>query len=87
MNFCHRDVDDEPGARHQRQRRYRRVGGQTALRAGHYDPGGGIDVARVAHVLGGKATAVFPAGGGALTAKLVSETDITVRRLAVPARE
>ena len=38
------------------------------LRCGtaRYDPGGGgINVARIAHVLGGSVSAVFPAGGAA----------------------
>ena len=50
-----------------------------------YDPGGGgINTARVAHVLEAAVTAIFPAGGpigDMLTAKLVTETGITVRQI------
>ncbi len=37
--------------------------GENALGAPRYDPGGGgINVARIVHVLGGCSTALFPAG-------------------------
>jgi len=59
------------------------------LRCGpaRYDPGGGgINVARVAHILGAPVTAVFPAGGTIgefITDKLVTETEIAVRRVEI----
>ena len=51
-----------------------------------YDPGGGgINVARVAHVLGASATAVFPAGGpiGELLTDLVARAGVAVRRVPI----
>lgn len=48
--------------------------------APRYDPGGGgINVARAAHALGGDAVAVFPAGGaaGELIARLLREEGVT----------
>jgi 6-phosphofructokinase 2 len=47
--------------------------------ATRYDPGGGgINVAHIAHVLGGSALAVFPAGGatGGLLAKLLTDEGV-----------
>lgn len=57
-----------------------------------YDPGGGgINVARTAHVLGGSVCAVFPVGGptGDLVTELIGRTDIPFRRIAIaePTRE
>ncbi|MGZ5363846.1 MAG: 1-phosphofructokinase family hexose kinase [Mycobacterium sp.] len=57
-----------------------------------YDAGGGgINVAKIAHVLGAPVTAVFPAGGasGDLVSRLVAETGVPFRRIdiAEPTRE
>ncbi|TAM67216.1 1-phosphofructokinase family hexose kinase [Mycobacterium sp.] len=57
-----------------------------------YDPGGGgINVARVAHVLGASVAAVFTVGGptGALVASLVREEGVPCRQIeiAAPTRE
>ncbi len=57
-----------------------------------YDAGGGgINVAKIAHVLGAPVTAVFPAGGasGDLVTGLVAEAGVPLRRLdiAEPTRE
>ena len=57
-----------------------------------YDAGGGgINVARFAHVLGASVIAVYPAGGptGALVTDLVGEADVPVRASssATPTRE
>ena len=49
-----------------------------------YDAGGGgINVARIARVLGGSVSAVFPAGGhtGDLVTQLVAEADVPYRRV------
>lgn len=57
-------------------------------RPARYDPGGGgINVARIAQVLGAHAYAVFPAGGptGGLVTALLSESDLPFRR--IPIRE
>ena len=51
-----------------------------------YDPGGGgINVARVAHVLGAKVSAVLPAGGptGGLVTDLVSEAGVPLRQIKI----
>ena len=51
-------------------------------RAARYDAGGGgINVARVAHVLGGSVSAVFPVGGptGDLLTELVGDADVPYR--------
>ncbi|SOX54377.1 phosphofructokinase [Mycobacterium ahvazicum] len=51
-----------------------------------YDPGGGgINVARIAHVLGGSASAVFPAGGptGGLLMSLLNEERVPFRQIPV----
>jgi len=51
-----------------------------------YDPGGGgINVARVAHALGAKVSAVFPAGGptGGLVTDLVSEAGVPLRQIKI----
>ena len=51
-----------------------------------YDPGGGgINVARIAHVLGVSATAVFPAGGpiGELLTDLVAGAGVAVQRIPI----
>jgi 6-phosphofructokinase 2 len=58
------------------------------LRCGlpRYDPGGGgINVARIAHVLGASATALFPAGGhaGDKVTDLVAESGVQVQRIPV----
>lgn len=53
-----------------------------------YDPGGGgINVARIAQVLGGSVSAVFPAGGatGALIARLLSDAGVPFREVAIAA--
>ncbi len=54
--------------------------------AARYDPGGGgINVAHVAQVLGGAATAVFPAGGpaGELVDKLLVAEGLTTHRITI----
>ena len=51
-----------------------------------YDAGGGgINVARIARVLGGSVSAVFPAGGhtGDLVTQLVAEADVPYRRVEI----
>ena len=51
-----------------------------------YDPGGGgINVARIAHVLGASVTALFPAGGhaGDKVTDLVAESGVRVQRIPV----
>lgn len=58
------------------------------LRCGkaRYDPGGGgINVARVIHTLGGEATAIFPAGGptGELLTNLLAESGIPHHAVAI----
>lgn len=53
-----------------------------------YDPGGGgINVARVAHVLEGSVTAVFPAGGptGGLVTDLVAQAGVSFQRIKIAA--
>jgi 6-phosphofructokinase 2 len=60
--------------------------------AARYDPGGGgINVARVAHTLGAKVVAMFPAGGasGDLVTEMLEATGIPVRRIRIaePTRE
>ena len=64
------------------------------LRCGtpRYDPGGGgINVARIAHVLGGSVSAVFPAGGatGDLITTLLVDAGVRFREVAIaaPTRE
>ncbi|MGO9154263.1 1-phosphofructokinase family hexose kinase [Mycobacterium sp.] len=64
------------------------------LRCGtpRYDPGGGgINVARIAHVLGGSVSAVFPAGGptGDLITRLLVDAGVRFREVAIaaPTRE
>lgn len=57
-----------------------------------YDPGGGgINVARTAHVLGESVSAVFPVGGptGDLVTELLGKADVPFRRIAIgdPTRE
>ena len=57
-----------------------------------YDPGGGgINVARIAHVLGAAVSAIFPAGGptGELVTRLVREAGVPLRRIEIanPTRE
>jgi 6-phosphofructokinase 2 len=57
-----------------------------------YDPGGGgINVARVAHTLGAKVVAMFPAGGasGDLITEMLDAAGIPMRRIriAIPTRE
>lgn len=57
-----------------------------------YDPGGGgINVARTAHVLGESVSAVFPVGGptGDLVTELLGKADVPFRRVAIgdPTRE
>ncbi|MGY4868816.1 1-phosphofructokinase family hexose kinase [Mycolicibacterium elephantis] len=52
--------------------------------SGRYDPGGGgINVARVAHVLGARVSAVFPVGGpiGGLVAQLVKDAGVPHRHV------
>ena len=61
-------------------------------RGARYDAGGGgINVARVASVLGGSVSAVFPVGGptGDLLTELVGNADVPYRRVAIslPTRE
>jgi 6-phosphofructokinase 2 len=51
-----------------------------------YDPGGGgINVARIAHVLGGSVSAIFPAGGhtGDKVTDLVADSGVPVQRITV----
>ena len=51
-----------------------------------YDPGGGgINVARIAHVLGASVTALFPAGGhaGDKVTDLVADSGVAVQRITV----
>jgi 6-phosphofructokinase 2 len=51
-----------------------------------YDPGGGgINVARIAHVLGASVSALFPAGGhaGDKVTNLVAESGVPVQRISV----
>jgi sugar/nucleoside kinase (ribokinase family) len=51
-----------------------------------YDPGGGgINVARIAHLLGASVSAVFPAGGptGDLVTDLVTASGVPVRRITI----
>jgi 6-phosphofructokinase 2 len=60
------------------------------LRCGttRYDPGGGgINVARIAHVLGGSVSAVFPAGGptGGLVVSLLNDARVPCRQIAIAA--
>ena len=60
------------------------------LRCGttRYDPGGGgINVARIAHVLGGSVSAVFPAGGatGDLITTLLVDAGVRFREVAIAA--
>ncbi|MCV7099008.1 1-phosphofructokinase family hexose kinase [Mycobacterium palustre] len=53
-----------------------------------YDPGGGgINVARVGHVLGASVEAVFPAGGptGGLVMSLLDDAGVTFRQVAIAA--
>ncbi|BBY20270.1 1-phosphofructokinase family hexose kinase [Mycobacterium stomatepiae] len=53
-----------------------------------YDPGGGgINVARVAHVLGGSVSAVFPAGGasGGLLTSLLDDERVSYRQITISA--
>ena len=57
--------------------------------ATRYDPGGGgINVARIARVLGGTALAVFPAGGshGGLLTSLLSDEEVPFRRIPIGAQ-
>ncbi|OIN78945.1 1-phosphofructokinase family hexose kinase [Mycobacterium malmoense] len=56
--------------------------------APRYDPGGGgINVARIAHVLGASVSAVFPAGGatGGLIVRLLDEAGVPFRGVAIAA--
>ena len=51
-----------------------------------YDPGGGgINVARIAHVLGASVSALFPAGGhaGDKVTDLVADSGVPVQRITV----
>lgn len=53
-----------------------------------YDPGGGgVNVARVAHVLGGSVSAVFPAGGasGGLLTSLLDDERVSYRQITISA--
>lgn len=53
-----------------------------------YDPGGGgINVARIAHVLGVSVSAVFPAGGptGDLVMSLLNDAGVPIRQVAIAA--
>jgi 6-phosphofructokinase 2 len=53
-----------------------------------YDPGGGgINVARIAHVLGASVSAVFPAGGptGDLVTSLLNDAGVPLRQVAIEA--
>lgn len=55
--------------------------------ATRYDPGGGgINVARIAQVLGASVLAVFPAGGshGGLVTSLLSDAEVPFRRIPSP---
>jgi len=57
-----------------------------------YDPGGGgINVARIAHVLGASVSAIFPAGGpsGDLVTRLVHDAGVPLRQINItdPTRE
>ena len=57
--------------------------------ATRYDPGGGgINVARIARVLGGSVLAVFPAGGshGGLVTSLLSDAEVPFRRIPIGAQ-
>ena len=57
--------------------------------ATRYDPGGGgINVARIARVLGGSVLAVFPAGGshGGLVTSLLSDAQVPFRRIPIGAQ-
>ncbi len=57
--------------------------------ATRYDPGGGgINVARIAQVLGGSVLAVFPAGGshGGLVTSLLSDAEVPFRRIPIGAQ-
>ncbi|HEY2502988.1 MAG TPA: 1-phosphofructokinase family hexose kinase [Mycobacterium sp.] len=57
-------------------------------RTTRYDPGGGgINVARIAHVLGGSVSAVFPAGGptGGLVMSLLNDAGVPFRQVAIAA--
>jgi 1-phosphofructokinase family hexose kinase len=56
--------------------------------AARYDPGGGgINVARIAHVLGWSVSAVFPAGGstGDVLARLLSDAQVPFREIPIAA--
>ena len=51
-----------------------------------YDPGGGgINVARIAHALGGSVSAIFPAGGpiGSIVTKLLDEAGVSCRQVPI----
>ncbi|BBX37451.1 hypothetical protein MMAGJ_67330 [Mycolicibacterium mageritense] len=51
-----------------------------------YDPGGGgINVARVAHTLGARVSAIFPAGGpaGKMVADLVAQAGVPLQRIGI----
>jgi 6-phosphofructokinase 2 len=53
-----------------------------------YDPGGGgINVAHIAHVLGGSVSAVFPAGGptGGVVMSLLNDVGVPFRQVAIAA--
>ncbi len=57
--------------------------------ATRYDPGGGgINVARIAQVLGASVLAVFPAGGshGGLVTSLLSDAEVPFRRIPIAAQ-
>ena len=62
-----------------------RVGPTNKIRcsSARYDAGGGINVARIAQVLGGSVSAVFPAGGytGDTIANLVHVAGVSYRRV------
>lgn len=55
--------------------------------APRYDPGGGINVARIVHVLGGCSTALFPAGGstGSLLMALLGDAGVPFRVIPIAA--